>query len=84
MKRSLRIALAMAALGVGAFCADNTIGTWKLVPEKSKPAAGQSRITSLTVVREAAGDGVKGVLSVSLCKGRSADLFLRITKDSAY
>ena len=59
MKRSLRIAFAMAAIGAVAFCADNTLGTWKLNPEKSKPAAGQSRITSLTVVREASGDGVK-------------------------
>ena len=59
MKRILRIAFAMAAIAAGAFCADNTLGTWKLNPEKSKPAAGQSRITSLTVVREASGDGVK-------------------------
>ena len=59
MKRSLRIAFAMAAIGCLAFCADNTLGTWKMNPEKSKTAAGQSRITSLTVVREASGDGVK-------------------------
>ena len=59
MKSILRITVALAALAVGAFCADNTLGTWKLIPEKSKPPAGQSRITSLTVVREAAGDGVK-------------------------
>ena len=59
MKISLRIAFAMAAFGVLAFCADNTLGTWKLNPEKSKPPAGQSRITSSTVVREASGDGVK-------------------------
>jgi hypothetical protein len=36
----------MAAIGSGAFCADNTLGTWKLNPEKSKPAAGQSPITT--------------------------------------
>ena len=59
MKISLRIALAIAAFGALAFCADNTLGTWKLNPEKSKPPAGQSRITSSTVVREASGDGVK-------------------------
>jgi len=59
MKISLRIAFAMAAFGALAFCADNTLGTWKLNPEKSKPPAGQSRITSSTVVREASGDGVK-------------------------
>ena len=59
MKSILRITVALAAVAVGAFCADNTLGTWKLIPEKSKPPAGQSRITSLTVVREASGDGVK-------------------------
>ena len=59
MKNSLRFALAMTAIAVGAFCADNTLGTWKLNPNKSNPPAGQSRITNLTVVREASGDGVK-------------------------
>jgi len=59
MKSILRIALAMTAIAAGAFCADNTLGTWKLNPEKSKTPAGQSKITSLMVVREASGDGVK-------------------------
>ena len=57
MKNSLRLTIALAALGAVAFGADNTLGTWKLNPEKSKTAAGQSRITSLTVVREAAVNG---------------------------
>src|SRR3982751_3641139 len=59
MKSILRIALVMAAITVGAFCADNTLGTWKLNPDKSKPPAGQSKITSLILVREASGDGVR-------------------------
>ena len=59
MKSILRIAVAMAATAVGAFCAANTLGTWKLNPDKSKPPAGQSRITSLTIVREGSGDGVR-------------------------
>ena len=59
MKRTLRIAAAFAAIAACAFCADNTLGTWKLNPDKSKPAAGQSRITSLIAVREASGDAVK-------------------------
>ena len=59
MRSILRIALAMTAITVCAFCADNTIGTWKMNPAKSKTPAGQSRITSLTVVREASGDSVK-------------------------
>jgi hypothetical protein len=59
MTNSLRIAVALTALAGGAFGADNTLGTWKLKPEKSKPPAGQSRITSLTVVRETAAAGAK-------------------------
>ena len=59
MTNSLRIAVALTALAAGAFGADNTLGTWKLKPEKSKPPAGQSRITSLTVVREGASSGAK-------------------------
>jgi hypothetical protein len=59
MKRTLRIAAAFAAIAACAFCADNTLGAWKLNPDKSKPAAGQSRITSLIAVREASGDAVK-------------------------
>ena len=59
MKSILRIAVAWAAIAAGAFGADNTLGTWKLNPDKSKPPAGQSRITSLTIVREGSGDGVQ-------------------------
>ena len=59
MKNSLRIAFAMAGFAAAAFCADNTLGTWKLNPEKSQPPAGQPKITSLIVVREAVGDAVK-------------------------
>ena len=59
MKSTLRIAVACCAITAGAFCADNTLGTWKLNPEKSKTANGQSRITSLTVIREASPGGVK-------------------------
>jgi hypothetical protein len=58
MKSSL-LTVAMVALAAGAFCADNTLGTWKLNPEKSKPASGVSKPTSLTVVRQASGDAVK-------------------------
>jgi len=58
MKRSMRIALAMAALAAVAFCANNTIGTWKWDPAKSKMAPGQSPIKSLIVVREMSGEDV--------------------------
>src|SRR4051794_22812179 len=59
MKYILRTAMALAVIAAGAFCADNTLGTWKLNPDKSKPPVGQSRITSLTVVRETSAGGVK-------------------------
>src|SRR5215471_14480106 len=59
MRSTLRIAVALAAIAAGAFCADNTLGTWKLNPVKSKTPTGQSRITSLTAVREVSGNGVK-------------------------
>ena len=56
---SLRMMVAMAALAAVAFCADNTLGTWKMNAAKSKMPPGQSPIKSLTVVREAVGDAVK-------------------------
>ena len=59
MKSTSRIAVAFVAIAAGAFCADNTLGTWKFDPDKSKGAGGLARITSLTVVREASGDGVQ-------------------------
>ncbi len=59
MKSSLRIMMATVAMAAVAFCADNTLGTWKLNAAKSKAAAGVSPIKSLTVVRAAAGDAVK-------------------------
>lgn len=62
MKNSLRIAFAVAAIATAAFCADNTLGTWKLNPAKSQTPAGQSKITSLIVVRETSGDAVKVVV----------------------
>ena len=58
MKSSLRMMMATVAMAAVAFCADNTLGTWKLNAAKSKPAAGVSPIKSLTVVRAAAGDAV--------------------------
>jgi hypothetical protein len=58
----------MAALAAVAFCADNTLGTWKLVPAKSQFAVGTSPITSLTATRELVGGAVKTTV-----KGERAD-----------
>lgn len=59
MKRSIGIAVAMVALASVAFCANNTVGTWKWDPAKSKTSPGQSPIKSLTVVREMSAEEVK-------------------------
>lgn len=67
-KRSLRIICAMAAFAAVAFCADNTLGVWKLNAAKSKFPAGQSPITSLTATREVVGDAIKTTV-----KGERAD-----------
>lgn len=52
----------IAITAIGAFAADNSVGTWKLNMEKSKfsPA---SPVKSLTATREAANGGVKVVTS---------------------
>ena len=57
--KSLRMTIGMVALAAVAFCADNTLGTWKMDVAKSKAPAGQSPIKSVTAVRTAAGNGVK-------------------------
>ena len=57
--RSFRMMIGMVAMAAVAFCADNTLGTWKMNVAKSKAPAGQSPIKSVTAVRTAAGDGVK-------------------------
>src|SRR5450432_690609 len=55
---STRLILGIAITAIGAFAADNTLGTWKLNMEKSKfsPAA---PVKSLTSIREASDGGVK-------------------------
>jgi hypothetical protein len=68
MKRVLSITLAMCAMAAIAFSADNTLGSWKYNAAKSKPAAGVSPITNLTVTREAMDGGSK-----ITAKGERAD-----------
>jgi len=58
----------MAVFAAVAFCADNTLGTWKLNAAKSKFPPGQSPITSLIATREAVGDAIKTTV-----KGERAD-----------
>jgi hypothetical protein len=68
MKRVLGITFAVVAMAAIALGADNSLGTWKYNAAKSKPAPGESPIKSLTLVREAAGGGVK-----QTAKGERAD-----------
>ena len=61
MKRLLTFALATLVITstAAAFGADNSLGTWKLNPEKSKYSPGPLPVKSITSVREAADNGVK-------------------------
>ena len=61
MKRLLTFALATLVItsAAAAFGADNSLGTWKLNPEKSKYSPSPFPVKSITSAREAAGDGVK-------------------------
>jgi hypothetical protein len=51
--------IALAITTVGAFGADNTLGTWKLDVAKSKYTPAPMPIKSLTLTREASDGGVK-------------------------
>ncbi len=55
MKQILLAALLMGAAALAASAADNTLGTWKYVPGKSKGG----NVASLTQTRERADGGVK-------------------------
>ena len=61
MKRLLTFALATLVITstAAAFAADNSLGTWKLNPAKSKYSPGPFPVKSITAVREAADNGVK-------------------------
>ncbi len=54
-----RAFVALAITTIGAFAADNSIGTWKLNVEKSKYTPAPIPLKSLTVTREASDGGVK-------------------------
>jgi hypothetical protein len=51
--------IAMAFTTLAAFGADNSLGTWKLSPEKSKYTPAPIPLKSMTITREAADGGVK-------------------------
>jgi hypothetical protein len=51
--------IALVITTIGAFGADNSLGTWKLNVEKSKYTPAPIPVKSLTTVREASAGGVK-------------------------
>ena|SRR5579863_8431245 len=57
-----KLVICLAIAAVGAFAADNSLGTWKLNMEKSKfsPSA---PVKSLTATREASDGGVKATMT---------------------
>ena len=59
MEKVLSMAFAVLALANLGLAADNTLGSWKYNPAKSKQPSGLSPIKELTVTREAVGDAVK-------------------------
>lgn len=64
-----RVLVASAIATVAAFCADNSIGTWKVNMEKSKYTPAPWPVKNLTAVREAAPGGVKVTTSGELTAG---------------
>ena len=54
-----RALVVLAITTIGAFAADNSIGTWKFNAEKSKYTPAPMPVKSLTITREAADGGVK-------------------------
>ncbi len=58
-----RVLVVSAIATVSAFCADSSIGTWKVNMEKSKYTPAPWTVKNLTAVREAAPGGVKVTVS---------------------
>jgi hypothetical protein len=54
-----RALIALTIATIGAFAADNSIGTWKFNAEKSKYTPAPGPVKSLTLTREAVDGGVK-------------------------
>jgi hypothetical protein len=64
------VLVAMATIALGA---DNTIGTWKYNPAKSKVAPGVPAITNMTATRESTPGGVKITMKGERVDGSKID-----------
>jgi hypothetical protein len=64
---------ALAITTVGAFGADNTLGTWKLNVAQSKYTPAPMPVKSLTVTREASDGGVKQTTTGERADGTAAN-----------
>src|SRR5260221_12586437 len=69
----IRALIALAITTTGALGADNTIGTWKLIAEKSKYGSAPMPVKSLTVTREASESGVKVTTTGEHVNGAAID-----------
>ncbi len=65
-----RLFIVAAVATLGAYAADNSLGTWKLNMEKSKFNPAPGPIKSLTTTREASGDGVKATTTGEQADGK--------------
>src|SRR5512132_3592698 len=72
-KSAMTVCLIALLTTVCAFCADNSIGTWKLNAEKSKSSLGPLPVKSLTSVREASDGGVKVTVTGERADGTKID-----------
>jgi hypothetical protein len=82
MKNVLRLTIAVCVVATIALGADNTIGTWKYNTAKSKPAAGVSPISNLTLTREATDAGVKITVKGERADGSKIDAVTDAKYDS--
>jgi hypothetical protein len=80
LKTVTKLMIGCTITAVGAFAADNSLGTWKLNMEKSKfsPAA---PVKSLTTTRAAAGGGVKATTTGEQADGTAINASYTATYD---
>jgi len=67
-----RITISVVITAIGAFAADNSLGTWKLNMEKSKFST-STPVKSLTATREASDGGIKVTTTGERADGTAID-----------
>jgi hypothetical protein len=64
-----KLLIGASITAIGAFGADNSLGSWKLNLEKSTYSPGPATVKSLTTTREASENGVKATSTGELANG---------------